>query len=900
MMAGLEPLRAQCQTLHGFVKAFWPIVEPGTPFVDGWAIEVVAQHLEAVTAGRIKRLLINIPPGMMKSLLVGVFWPAWEWAMAPNAGQRTRGRSSLRYLTTSYSGVNVIRDNNKMRRVVESEPYRKLFPAIRPSKKWGEKKFDNTATGGRDGRPISKLTGGRGDRLLVDDPHDTEGAESDVQRAKTTRIFRESLSDRLNSMENSAVVVIMQRLHMKDVSGTLLDLNTIEGVLPFTHLCLPMEFEAERRCITHLDNGELFFEDPRETEGELLFPQRFSQVVVNSLKIVKGAYAYAGQYQQRPAPRSGAIFEVDKINIIKVLPAGIRKTVRAWDFGATEAKQGKDPDFTASVKLSRDSYGFVYIEHVKQARIKGNEVRKLVIKTAQEDGGDVFVRFPQDPGAAGKMLAEDYARALSGFRFHFEPVTGAKDVRATPIANQIEAGNVYMLEADWNQDFLDQIAVFPAGKHDDMCLVAGTMVTTFGGPKPIEAVEAGDMVWTRAGYQRVLWAGQTGSSVPVTTALMSNGKKLTGTGNHPVWIDGRGFIPLDATADAGYLAACPDELTRPTLKQSRSTALHSGDTPSHPSSITADIIRLVALTSRAAWNLSIEKYGSLSTGLFRPAAISTTTMRISSITTRPTLFAGRSLTTALTMALPALTQPNLSGPTWIASATSRRRGTPPQRASNGIAGMGSRHFKSANLSPSSALAAAQPSPPSDLERSARMVAASVQTPAPRSTSALKAATAFLSAAFSVAANLWGAQGSKPARVRVVQIFDGQERADVFNLKIDGQPEFYANGVLVHNCDALADAFNQLAAVIPGEGLMEYYRQEAERVQAQLRGDRPVFSRTDLIGITGPPGSPGAYGMRGDQYVADEAGVFWVHPDDVTPITSQPGWARLPIPEEELV
>lgn len=423
-------------------------------------IEAICDHLEAVTAGKIKRLLINVPPGCMKSLLVSVIWPAWEWGPA--------GRAALRYLSTSYSGPNVIRDNNKMRRLVESAWYQSLWgDLVKPSRKWGEKKFDNTVTGGRDGRPFKSLTGGRGDRLTVDDPHSTETAESDADRKTAIRIFRESLSDRLNDMQTSAVVVIMQRLHEGDVSGTILELNDMEGVQKFCVLSLPMEFEPERRCVTYLDNGMKFFTDPRKVDGELLFEKRFPQIVVNSLKIVKGPYAWAGQYQQRPAPREGGLFNVNKIEIIDTLPAGHRKTVRAWDFAASKAKQGTDPDWTVGVRLSRDEQGYVYIEDVIRERNTGNEVRKLFIRTAQKDGGNVRIRYPQDPGAAGKSQAEDMSRAVAGYMFKFDVVTGAKDVRATPISNQVEAGNVFMLRAPWNEDFLAELGSFPAAKHDD-------------------------------------------------------------------------------------------------------------------------------------------------------------------------------------------------------------------------------------------------------------------------------------------------------------------------------------------------------------------------------------------------------------------------------------------------
>lgn len=472
----LEAIRERCTSLHGFVQEAWPILEPSTPFVDGWVIRAICKCLEAVTRGEISRLLINVPPGFMKSLLVSVIWPAWEWGPC--------NRPGLRYLSTSYSAPNVLRDNNKMRRLIESDWFKALWgDAVAPSKKWGEKKFDNTATGGRDGRPFKSMTGGRGDRVVIDDPHSTETAESDADRARAIRIFRESLSDRLNDVRRSAIVIIMQRLHTGDVSGTILSLG-----LDYVHLMIPMEFEADRKCVIRNADGSIFFEDPRTIEGELAFPERFPRPEVEAMKKVKGVYAWAGQYQQRPAPREGGLFAVDRINVIEALPAGTRKTVRGWDFAATKAKQSTDPDWTVGVRISRDEEGRIFVEDVKRKRETGVEVRKLFIRTAQADGPNVRIRYPQDPGGAGKQLAEDYARAVVGYMFSYAPVTGKKDVRATPFANQMEAGNVYMLRADWNEDFVEELRGFPTAKHDDQVDAASDAFNEVAGVVPGEGL----------------------------------------------------------------------------------------------------------------------------------------------------------------------------------------------------------------------------------------------------------------------------------------------------------------------------------------------------------------------------------------------------------------------------
>jgi predicted phage terminase large subunit-like protein len=144
------------------------------------------------------------------------------------------------------------------------------------------------------------------DCLIIDDPHSTESAESEADREKTIRIFLESVPTRLNSPEKSAIIIIMQRLHEEDVSGTAL-----ANDLGYVHLNLPMEYDPSRHCVTYYPSGKVMFEDPRTEDGELLFPDRFPRKVVESYKSTMGPYAYAGQMQQAPVPRGGGIFKWD-------------------------------------------------------------------------------------------------------------------------------------------------------------------------------------------------------------------------------------------------------------------------------------------------------------------------------------------------------------------------------------------------------------------------------------------------------------------------------------------------------------------------------------------------------------------------------------------------------------
>jgi predicted phage terminase large subunit-like protein len=460
-------IRAKCDSLHGFIEEHWSVLEPKRPFKSGWALRAMCRHLEAVTYGQIQFLLITIPPGMMKSLVL-VFWTAWEWG--------PKGRPDLQTLATSYSQANVLRDNLKLRRLIESDNYRALWPLTLRADQNAKGKFENTDNGFSEARPFSSMTGGRGDRVKVDDPHSTESAESDAERETAVRIFREGISDRMNDVTTSAIVIIMQRLHAKDVAAVALELD-----IGFVHLNLPMEFEAARTgddgkvtggpCRTYVD-GELFFEDPRTIEGELLFPERFPAPEVAKLKKAKGSYAWAGQYQQRPSPRDGGIFQREWFKTASILPAGPKRTVRAWDVGAT--KGGGDP--SAGVRCTQVGTGeeaTYYFTDAKVGQWSPAQFESHLKLTAAADTTAVTIRLPQDPGAAGKAYVQTLVKKLVGYAVKVIQPTGSKLTRATALATQAEAGNVFILTTGdpmrdaWIEPFLDELCTFPSGSHDD-------------------------------------------------------------------------------------------------------------------------------------------------------------------------------------------------------------------------------------------------------------------------------------------------------------------------------------------------------------------------------------------------------------------------------------------------
>jgi predicted phage terminase large subunit-like protein len=456
----LEEIREKSLRLRGYMAEAWSKLEPGTKLVDGWHLDAMAEHLEAVTAGQINRLLINVPPGSSKSMLTSVLWPTWEWGPAE--------RPFMKYLATSFSKDAILRDNRKHRNLVLSEWYQTLWPDIKLARK-ADWSFENTHTGGRLGSAYRSLTSKRADRLLLDDPHSTETAESDVERGNAVRIFREGALDRLNDQDASAIVVVMQRLHERDVAGTILDEMKEQG---FVHLNIPMRFEPERKCYTRLGpppaEGEpetrpVFWEDPRTKDGELMCEKRWSVDACDKLEEGKGPYGWAGQYQQRPAPREGGMFKPDQIEIVEFAPP-LRQSVRGWDMAASVRKTSP---YTVGLRLGLGADGIVYITDIRRARVESEKAQALMVATKDSDGMAVLQSIPQDPGQAGKALVRHLAKALSPGNCKFSPETGSKEHRAIPLSTMVNIGLVKMVKGAWNQPFIDELRTFPAGAFKD-------------------------------------------------------------------------------------------------------------------------------------------------------------------------------------------------------------------------------------------------------------------------------------------------------------------------------------------------------------------------------------------------------------------------------------------------
>lgn len=442
-------------SLYEFVKLMWPVLEPGTTFLEGWVMQEVCRHLEAVTEGKVNRLLINVPPGFCKSLITDVFWPAWEWG--PKRAPHTR------YVCAAYSEQLTLRDNRKCLALIQSDEYQELWGDVFELDKneQSKHKFANLSTGFKLATAVGgSATGERGDRVIIDDPHNVKDSESEAKRNEALHWFTEVMPSRVNS-EASAIVIIMQRVHEEDVSGLIL-----EQELGYEHLCIPMRYEVDhpfksRTCLN--------FVDPRTEDGELAWPELYPlSRIERDEKVMSawgGTFAIAGQFQQRPAPRGGGMFQEKDFHIVDIRDVPDEgHVVRGWDLAAT--KDGRAA-WTVGLRMRRTRNGDLYIEDIVRLRGTPSEVDRAILDAARGDGIACTQDLPQDPGAAGKTVKSHLAGLLEGFSFHITTESGSKEDRARPLASQCEAGKIHLVKSSWNRTFLAEACVFPNGKYKD-------------------------------------------------------------------------------------------------------------------------------------------------------------------------------------------------------------------------------------------------------------------------------------------------------------------------------------------------------------------------------------------------------------------------------------------------
>jgi predicted phage terminase large subunit-like protein len=444
----LQKIRAELarRSLKEFVHQAWKIVEPGTPLVWGWPMDAICEHLEAVSNGDIRRLLITVPPGTSKSRLTRVFYPCFQWVRDPHH----------RFISASYQLDLTVRDNLDARRIVSSEWYGQNFGINLAEDDGGKVGFSLNTLGSLKALTVGgKTTGFRGDTFLVDDPLNVQDGNSDLRRSEANEWFREAAQSRLNDVNKSSIIVIMQRIHQEDVAAVAMEMG-------YDHLNIPMRWEETQRKTTSIG-----WTDPRTEEGQLMWPERFPKWWVDQQEDAEtgmGPYAFAAQMQQTPVPRKGGLIRVDSLKTVETLPQEPFLRVRAWDLAGTEGAGA----YTVGVLMlyGQESRQY-YIADVVRRQLGGGGVRELIMRTAEADGVATKIVLPQDPGAAGKTVVNELRAMLAGFNTRAEAQSGEKALRAAPFADQVEIGRISVLKTSWTKEYIEELRFFPRGRFKD-------------------------------------------------------------------------------------------------------------------------------------------------------------------------------------------------------------------------------------------------------------------------------------------------------------------------------------------------------------------------------------------------------------------------------------------------
>lgn len=429
-------------SLPDFIRYAWPLVEPATPLEWNWHHDVLCEVLTEVSAGNIKRLRVNIPPGTSKSLIVSVLWPAWDWTRMP----------WLRYLTASYSPILSIRDNRRLRSIVESDWYKEHFWG--PSDEYpngvslsmdqsAKVKFETTAKGYRIATSVKGFfVGEHPNVIIIDDPIKETDAKSKVKRDECNGWYDGTVSTR--RALDPAEVLIMQRLHLDDLSG-----HWDEKGIKCETLSLPMKFESKYK-----DKRDI-----RTTDGELLWPEKYDEEKVKEQEVILGAYGVAAQHQQRPIPEGGGEFERDWFQYVDHAPFDITSPVRGWDIAETDG----GGNWTAGVKIGYSpSTRLYYIMHA--AYVQSTLVDNFMMSVAVMDGPETRIR---EGAGSGKAVIRARSLLLAGFDYGSVPEKESKSARAAPFRSQCEMGNVRIVRGVWNERYLDVMCSFPYGSIDD-------------------------------------------------------------------------------------------------------------------------------------------------------------------------------------------------------------------------------------------------------------------------------------------------------------------------------------------------------------------------------------------------------------------------------------------------
>jgi predicted phage terminase large subunit-like protein len=433
--------------LSPFIHKTFQTLVPAQEYQHNWHIDALAWHLEQCAAGKITRLLITLPPRNLKSICASVAFPAWLLGRDP----------SRRLLCASYSADLAGKHASDCRAVMESAWYRRVFPHTRISReKNTEMNFVTNGLGYRYSTSVGgTVTGRGGDMLIIDDPLKAEDAMSEIKRAAVNHWYDNTLYSRLDDKRRGVIILIMQRLHLEDLAGHVLEQE------PWVRVDLPAIAESDQE-IQVSDNDTHY-----RRVGDLLHEQREPLEVLEKMKVALGSYMFSAQYQQNPVPVEGSLIKsrwfhyYDQTELASREPGD--EIVQSWDT-AFGAKELNDYSVCSTWLVRRNQY---FLIDILRKRLTYPDLKRTVIMEVLKYRPHVLII---ENRGSGMSLIDDLSQAsdyCGPLPIAFDP-EGDKIERLARESAKIEAGQVmFPRKAPFLDDFRSELLQFPHGRHDD-------------------------------------------------------------------------------------------------------------------------------------------------------------------------------------------------------------------------------------------------------------------------------------------------------------------------------------------------------------------------------------------------------------------------------------------------
>lgn len=429
-----------------FVRAAWPQIEPKALIWEPH-LDILCQHYEAVLRGEILDIVVNVPPGTSKSTISSVLFPVYAWIYD----------ATLKLLGTSYDESLSLRFAGRSLRLMCSDWFKQRWPGIEivSETRANLGLYENTAGGLRVSTMMGgKATGKHADILFADDPHKPDDLNGDPDSVNAVldecwQRWIDTFSTRRADAQTFRRIVIMQRLHEEDMSGRML---REPGCV---HVCLPMEFEAKRRCATKWGIDE------RTEEGELLCPLRFPQAVIEKDRVRMTPRSFAAQHQQRPSPAEGSMLlrEWFQNRWVHVPPK-----MRMYLSVDANLKDRKDSDYCVIQAWGVAGANYFLIDQVRGRWSFGDAVVQVkAMKTKWPMVTNILI----EDKANGTAIIDLLSRTVPGV-IAITPL-GGKEARADACTWLLRAANVFFPQsAPFVNELIEEAAAFPVGAHDDM------------------------------------------------------------------------------------------------------------------------------------------------------------------------------------------------------------------------------------------------------------------------------------------------------------------------------------------------------------------------------------------------------------------------------------------------